>query len=182
MLLADGFFSDGRPALVVWGTNNKLDGFNTPHAADPPRLTRHDMVPVLMILDPGALDGIAPPFSDRVDLSPADVWAYGFFDASLNGAVTDDRGRATAGVIPADERVSLEDVALERSDEGWALRASLSTARPAGGLGLGRVRYTFDRALRVRSAVVQPYERHVTDPAIWAEKIWRPVVQPDSDE
>ncbi len=83
-----GFFTDDTPAIIVWGQNNKLDGFGDPARRpydrrpdeDKPR-TEFPRVPVVMILDPAGMDGVGPPRSpDTGDLVGAVPYAYGFVD------------------------------------------------------------------------------------------------------
>ncbi len=92
-----GFFEDGTPAIVAWGVNNKLDGFdspNPPRASNPepveetPR-TCYDHVPMVMILKPYTdtadwqftPQGVGPPRTPRLkNLGFVMPFAYAFLD------------------------------------------------------------------------------------------------------
>lgn len=77
------FFDSQRPAIVAWGTNNKLDGFGDPVPADyaGPRYTSYDKVNVVMILDPRDIDGVAPPRGEGDwGRPPRGLHAYAFLD------------------------------------------------------------------------------------------------------
>jgi len=78
---------DHRPAIVAIGVNNKLDGFGHPvsgrdvvQRGRPLRETKHDQVPVVMVLDPQNMEGLGPPRTDRINLPPITPWAYAFLD------------------------------------------------------------------------------------------------------
>ncbi|HPF39400.1 MAG TPA: serine/threonine-protein kinase [Phycisphaerae bacterium] len=114
IVAVENFFPDnagvcGRPALVAWGVNNKLDGFgqgggleDIPSEDYPVRYTSYDMVPFVMILDPTEIEGVGPPDAASVldtawfkrqslsqqdslaavatRLTPAHIHAYAFLD------------------------------------------------------------------------------------------------------
>jgi len=92
LLVAPSFFGAGRDAIVLWGMNNKLDGFERPQPDDAGPLTQHDIVSVVLILDPQRMDGLGPPRTNRLPgLDPAYVYAYAFLDRAAGGWMgTDD--------------------------------------------------------------------------------------------
>ncbi len=55
------YFEDGRSALVVWGTNNKLDGWDDGTRTEACQAANWDWVPAVMILDLDDLAGVSPP-------------------------------------------------------------------------------------------------------------------------
>lgn len=69
ILVLDGFFSDGRPAIAARGLNNKLDGFDD-ELPGPRTASQWDITPVVMILDPLNMDGLGPPLTDRLPSLP----------------------------------------------------------------------------------------------------------------
>lgn len=72
----------GRSAIVCRGYNNKLDGFVLPRKGDASPATRLDVVTCLWILDPAAMPGVGPPWSDRLpDLPRAHPRSYAYLDA-----------------------------------------------------------------------------------------------------
>lgn len=93
LLIIDDFFGPGHPALVVSGSNNKLDGFNAEGEEHPPRpypgrpgedppRTAYGRVGVLMILDPRDMNGVGPPrVPETQNLEGANPYAYAFLDA-----------------------------------------------------------------------------------------------------
>ncbi len=81
--LVQDYFADGRPAIVAWGTNNKLDGFDN-FVPDEAGLTVHDRVLAVMILDPLDMDGLGPPRANPVEgIATASVVAYAFLGLSV---------------------------------------------------------------------------------------------------
>ena len=83
LLIVREFFDGVRPAIVVWGLNNKLDGFDDGTYADPRFRSHWEYVRCLVILDPLDMDGLGPPRVDRPELSdlrPARPYAYAFLD------------------------------------------------------------------------------------------------------
>jgi hypothetical protein len=80
------FLGPGRPAIVSWGANNKLDGFNDePPRRDEGGRAHYDCVSVLMVLDPQAMDGLGPPHTDRMPgLPSATPYAYAYLDLAAS--------------------------------------------------------------------------------------------------
>jgi len=89
---------DGRPGIVARGVANKLDGFREPRDTDDAPRTCWDTVDVLMVLNPEAMDGLGPPWSDRVDLKHACPVSYVFLD--LPAADTPDEPTNGCGRTP----------------------------------------------------------------------------------
>lgn len=80
-VLLEDFFGPGRAALAAWGLNNKLDGFGDGLGEGERQYSRWDVTPVVMILDPTAMNGIGPPYSARISwLTPSAPYAYAFLD------------------------------------------------------------------------------------------------------
>jgi hypothetical protein len=106
-LVKTDFFGFGRPAIIVWTCNNKLDGFDHPAPGDDIPVAHYDIVSAVMILDPADMNGLGPPRTRRVDLPPAHVYAYAFLDMArdLTGK------RVAEGNDPAGPP-SLEEVGL----------------------------------------------------------------------
>lgn len=78
------FFARGKPAILAFGSNNKLDGFYERQAGDDAPRTIYDIVSVVMILDPAKMDGLGPPRTNRlVDLPSITPYAYAFLDAAV---------------------------------------------------------------------------------------------------
>ncbi len=95
--LIDDYFPDGngggRPAIIAWGFNNKLDGFGQHESTNSKSLpnedkpvVEYDIVPVLMILDPLNMNGLGPPRTSRVPLPIASVVACAYLDLPRQGS------------------------------------------------------------------------------------------------
>ena len=84
-----GFFEDGSPAIIAWGCNNKLDGFNDGWFEGEKQLARWDIVNVVMVLDPADMDGLGPPWTKRFpELRIARPFAYAFLDIPIRRGVS----------------------------------------------------------------------------------------------
>ena len=55
------YFDDGRPAILAWGWNNKLDGFEDGLRAGEAQWAHWGKVHVVMIIDPMNMNGLGPP-------------------------------------------------------------------------------------------------------------------------
>ena len=82
------FFADHRSAIIAWGENNKLDGFNDGLRGEEHQFAHWDIVDFAMVLHPESANGLAPPPVDPQrlaehgwpDVEPASVWAYALLD------------------------------------------------------------------------------------------------------
>ncbi len=108
------YFEDGKPAIIAWGVNNKLDGFGLPRpprpykeqeGEDKPR-TPHDHVPVVMILRPYTADwqftqeGVGPPCAPQLEqLTCAKPFAYAFLDIPADEKHYRDPGDGAASSL-----------------------------------------------------------------------------------
>ncbi|MFH0982249.1 MAG: serine/threonine-protein kinase [Planctomycetota bacterium] len=112
------FFGHGRPAIVLSGSNNKLDGFDDGKQLpdDDAPVAHWDWVPVVMILDPRDMSGVGPPRTGRIPLPQAHVQAYAFLDLPSEWSTWARGERPPPGAEPT--AVQLEDVAsgLELND------------------------------------------------------------------
>jgi hypothetical protein len=118
ILVLPDFFGPGRPALVVRGQSNKLDGFGQPPprpytpapGEDRPR-TDCDIVAVLMILDPADMDGLGPPRSGRIPGIPAvRPYAYAFMDMPTVGGTYIPPGETQWRTPDPAETANIDDV------------------------------------------------------------------------
>jgi len=132
-----------RPGLLVWGLNNKLDGFRERRPGDDPHRTVFDCVSVMMVLDPLDLDGLGPPRVDRthVDLPPARPVAYAFLDlpAAVNPADQHDgipRGKLDT---PVEDFAAIERVDIAQNVPGEPPAVVLHLVRPHGDVRMGPV-------------------------------------------
>ena len=93
LLLRPDFLGPGRPAIIAFGVNNKLDGFKDRQDGDPDPLVIWDYVSIIMVLDPQQMAGehtLEPPRgTHRVNLPAALPNAYAFLDLSQGRAVPD---------------------------------------------------------------------------------------------
>jgi hypothetical protein len=189
------FFDDGRPALVAWGTNNKLDGFDDDQRPgfesrrdgdDPPR-TEWDYVPMLVILDPAAakMEGLGPPRTRRLDwlvgddAPPARPYAYAFLDMAHDEL----QGRRRPGSDVRD-RVEPQDAATidtifvlaegERSTESAWLNVMVDRG-PVGARGKhGGAHLKLDRSLNITNVMRAPGEPASED---WWSEHWHVIIR-----
>jgi len=88
-----GYFDGQRPAILAWGENNKLDGFDDAPVPDQEPPAHWETVKVVVILDPRNMNGLGPPhmmdgleppndpqYGALLSLPPAPIQAYAFFD------------------------------------------------------------------------------------------------------
>jgi len=73
---------EDRVGLVAWGVNNKLDGFRDPAVtiSSEASVASHDIVPIVVVLDPAEMEGISPPVTNASYFSPAKPYAYAYLD------------------------------------------------------------------------------------------------------
>jgi hypothetical protein len=180
----DDFFDDGRPAIIAWGVNNKLDGYGDPPprpyvAFEGERLPRtdHDIVPVVMILDPADMNGLGPPRTSRMELSdlrPAALWAYAYLDLPAGSAVTpisDDHPSSWAGVGKVAEAADIPD------DLTTAPRLAVTIlGRKANGGPFTRQILIVDRNLDFCATRAGYWEETLTTEAHWAA-IWKSIIR-----
>lgn len=173
------FFDGMRPALVVVGLNNKLDGFNEPRPDDPPPLAHFDITAVMMILDPANMDGVGPPRTARIpDLPPAQPYAYVCLDLAPGPTV---HTRLAAGaerrLVFAAECGTLQNVAPAPYDARDAQNRPQWIVDVLGPNGTdGRAILTLDRDLNLLWILPKPDEVAGRDLEYWRAR-WLPVFQ-----
>lgn len=172
------FFGPGHPAVMIPGLNNKLDGFFTPEPGDDEPCTYFDLVSVVMILDPGDMDGLAPPRTGRLPgLTPARPYAYAFLDAPYSPAAThqatEDRNRVSPRLS---EIVSVAGVQPGSSppDDDTGPWFAVALERPGERPGPGTI--IMDRHLTPRHFIVSSGETINPAPAHWFSR-WHPIFQ-----
>lgn len=174
------FFGPGHHAIIAKGVNNKLDGFYEPRETDPPPLTKWDIVPDMMIIDPrmmlGEGEGVGPPISPRLPFAPSRaIHAYAFLDLST----TDDN----TFVDGADE-VRRTLAAPTKYDVGCIEQLARSSEKVTDGTGpwfivdlkhsdrkWGTV-VTVDRDLQIRRIQKMPHDPAPKPDSFWREK-WK---------
>lgn len=182
-LLAD-FFGVGHPAVVMCGTNNKLDGCYEPQPGDPPALTRYDLVSCIMVLDPRAMRGVAPPGNARVpELPPGSFQAYAFLDlpSSSSAHYWPEGGREP---IPPDRRdvatlrIMPDAPAAEDAQSGPWIMLNVEN----GGVGddqRTRALLWVDRDLQLRRVVNVSGETIGRTERYWRER-WHVIPRPEA--
>jgi len=178
VLIVRDYFEPGRPAIAAAGVNNKLDGFDDGSCGEPGCITKHDLVPAVMILDPRATEGVGPPYTDDLDLRPVMPWAYAFLD--LAGSET--RTLANGDRVQASSRsevVVVETLAL-RTEAGANDSSPCFTLKVHSMVDEerrpDRCEFVLDRDLSLLRAEPADTELHLTDPADW-EGLWHPIIQ-----
>jgi|GEM_PF-1199652 len=86
--VVEDFFGPGRPAIVAYGQNNKLDGRDSVRVRwhedapyeDAPRTTLRRVL-VVMVLDPARMNGVSPPRMTELERLSGDMpYAYAFLN------------------------------------------------------------------------------------------------------
>lgn len=91
VVILDKYFDDHRAAILAWGQNNKLDGFDDGLLPGETRFASWDIVCAAMIVHPDQMAGLAPPpvgaqrAADHgwFGLEPAPICAYAFLDRAI---------------------------------------------------------------------------------------------------
>ncbi len=181
------YFDDGRPTIVAWGYNNKLDGYDDGLRDGKKQLTNWRIVSVLMILDPMDMDGLGPPYTKRLPLPKARPLEYAFLDMPYA------RGVADVPVINAGEKAIPANAlkpsyfaevyevrpALRRSDEDGSdtcLRIVIHWGREDAE-GFEYANLTVDRHLNLR--LIEPVRWHEDAEKVkehW-DRYWTPIIQ-----
>jgi len=180
------FFGPGRPALIAWGLNNKLDGFGLPlpprpyqcpPGEDQPR-TGYDLVSVCMILDPNDMNGLGPPRNRRVDIPPARPFAYAFLDmpASVRGGTYIPDGQ-TELVFPQPSEVGFITVIrvvprVPTGNEAPWMKVQIGRAPSAGNGAI----LTVDRNLELRDVEPATGAKFGTTELYWRKR-WKLIIQ-----
>jgi serine/threonine protein kinase len=181
-ILVPDFFDGPRPAIVLSGLANKLDGFYEPRPDDPRDFTPYDIVSVLMILDPRQMlkhgDGLGPPRTGRVDLPEAGdmIYAYAFLDLAQSGNMAVRTGQPEL-LAPPEECGELQPVrqAPDQPKDGsnpWFLL--FTTPK----LDEFSCTITVDRDLAIRRVLITnaPPERQKVVEDHWRQR-WRVIIR-----
>lgn len=185
LLLQPRYFPDGRSAILAQGCANKLDGFHQPLPSDPAPVTSHDLVNVVMVLDPQQMEGAAPPHTPRIPLPPAIPLHYAFLDMPHRAELSDDAGPNLVHGAPIPDRpLPLSIAELARID-----RQASVTQQPVYELSLIYVErngqdevhtdYGFlivDRKLNLIDMVPVSGQREATSIDYWREH-WKILIQ-----
>ena len=177
------YFADGRSAIVIWGENNKLDGFGDtpprpyePLPGEDEPVTDYRRVAFVAILDPDKMNGLGPPRSDRVNIKPVMPVAYAFMDlATVEGtnALDDSSERSRVTISETANVLSLyisEGVGQDARPGELHVYISCRKQRR------WRVKLTFGRNLNFRSAIVADEEVLLRSEEQWKE-LWHPIIQ-----
>ncbi len=170
------FFDGRRPAILAWGSNNKLDGFDEEKAGDDPWATGWDIVRVLLILDPADMEGIGPPRSDRFpDLPVARPYAYAFLDAPASETHEYRiRGQSERRTARPDEVAYIVGAGVGAYPESDDTRPWFTVTIASPGNSAIGTTLRVDRHLTLRGVVAQRYDQGHKE--YWSAR-WRPVIQ-----
>ena len=189
LFVQKGFFDDGHPAIIAWGLNNKLDGFNDALRPGEVAHANWDIVPVVMILDPQRMAGLGPPSNDRVDWLPAaPVVAYAFLDMPYGRGAKQVQWNVATGERSGEALA--EDAPWDKF--GNITRIEPSTVRSATAEPLFRVvLHGVDRMNNSRARTMLVVDRQLRlhnlqevntggDPCVtmkcW-DPLWKPIIQ-----
>ncbi|MFH1418578.1 MAG: hypothetical protein ABII12_09885, partial [Planctomycetota bacterium] len=180
------FFEKSKPALVIVGVNNKLDGFEVPHEGDDEPRTTCDLASVMMILDPREMleqvEGLGPPRTGQprvADIPPARPYAYAFLNlpqgiqcSFVPFGETESRFASAVenGLIHEDIRKAPFTEDEETAPWFWLKLTRMGeNVVPCGG-----VEWTIDRHLNPQSITVVPSELTVMGYTVdEAKAFWR---------
>jgi hypothetical protein len=169
------FFEAGRPAIIAWGLNNKLDGFHEPRPDDPEKLTEWQRVWVVLILDPRNMEGLGPPHTNRVDIPPATPHAYAFLDLPTLAAevLVLDEEAGGAGQKPDQvPSITVVDSARYPVDDPTGPWFKVHIPWP----GQGGAILTVDRNLKCGEVIIGDGGDISNTVEYWREH-WRPIIQ-----
>lgn len=181
------FFDDRRPAILAWGINNKLAGFGEAPQDGEQKFVPWDQVAVVMILDPGRLDGWGPPPVSPSRFSaaakPALPYAYACVSLPSNhpGRYVPDgapfRRESNPGIAAGIRKVEYWTGQSEAATAPWfsvAISGSDQDERPISYPALIVDRHLTFRDLGPTPPVVD--ETEWSGRAYW-EHHWRPIVK-----
>lgn len=176
--VAERFFASQRPAILLAGYNNKLDGFRDPRPDDPAPVAKYDYVSVAIILDPTDMDGVGPPFTSRLaDLPAARPYAYAFLDRPSNTGASYVPPGQSEPVFPAAADVVWIDgfgLGAHAPDEASGPWLLVALARLHGRTTPGYL--MVDRWLNLRDVVVSSRDMPARTLAAWKPH-WRPLIR-----
>lgn len=177
MQMVEDFFSDHRPAILVSGMNNKLDGFEHRDEMTRQFWTKWNIVPAVMILDPAEIlrlgECVGPPATDLIDLPRGGIYAYAFLDLAMDTIAStnlDVPGRRPPRVDEQGEIYNIQASGPGSADgSGPRFSAELESKK-----GDGMVVH-LDRNLSIKSALTAP-SRLDRSEVEW-RKLWVPIIQ-----
>ncbi len=182
MELAPDYFGAGHPALLLWGVNNKLDGFYRPVPQDAAPHTRYDFVPVVAVLDPRDMAGLAPPATWRIkEIPPARPYAYALLDRppSDMGTYVPASGGPPVKPPAADcvsiESVMIGDYPVRDATGPWLV---VGLVRPSSLPNPGSL--VVDRQLNYVQVMAATAETVQQPEGAW-QRYWKPIVQREDE-
>ncbi len=158
------FFAPGKPAIIAWGANNKLDGFAQPQSGDDPAVTHYDIVSAVMILDPRTMNGLGPPRTGQLALPPGRPHAYAFLD--LPNCADSEFGQMGVALVTRSRAEADDDCPSPM------LEVSVSSGRSEG------AQFVVDRNLTASAHCIivnGQAQKHVA-PEWWFAR-WHPLIQ-----
>ena len=191
--LVSDLFEDHRSAVVAWGQNNKLDGFNDGLQGAEQQFAHWDMVPFVMVLHPDHMDGLAPPPVDPQRLADrpwparqaARVWAYAFLDRpsdAFGAHIPTARPRLADAdwrqTMPEAFVAAIADVASPASLPGASLAIAVTIAE-SDAHRVYDARLQVDRTLALVDILEAPSGARGklgTDKDFW-QQYWRPIMR-----
>ncbi len=175
LLIASDYFGRGKPAILAWGVNNKLDGYRDSFETAAPPRTEHEHVSVVFILDPANMDGLGPPHPAHPDLAHLGIavpTAYAFLDLpsefkrTAGGAMYDPSHTALITRV-----ANTLHLAADAHPTGFEVAIGSLAAENAGRAGV-----LVDGDLGFLSAHTSRSERHLLDDGAWRAR-WRRIIQ-----
>ena len=176
-LVVPDFFEDHRPAIVVCGLSNKMDGFYETGPTDFPAFTPWDIVSVLMVLDPQEMlrqgETLGPPPTSRVAIPPARLHAYAFLNLAHSRELS---AHGEPRPAPPDEQGGIEGVSVA-ADHDPDSGSPCFDVRVVGGRGGMGCLLTVDRDLTIRRLLVTnlPAEQRKEMQEFWSPR-WKVII------
>lgn len=173
--LVSDFLGPGRPALLCWGVNNKLNGFRVPRTDDPAPVATHEIVPILAVLDPLRFSGVGPPAAARMPGLPVgQPIAYACLDMAISpsslihGGLQDPSADKALMEVGAFGEVAVAPYEMRVAGVPWV---TITVTRPSTLEGVvNRALLTVDRELQVQQVVVVTGEPRESTPAFWRSR------------
>lgn len=191
LLVAENLLGPKHPAIIAWGLNNKLDGFDDELRAGEKQYARWDLVPVVMILDPLDMEGLGPPKINRMASIPAArPLAYAFLDLpytrSLPAVTYDARTRQrrvqrAAEDYPWDDMgniMTLEVTSAGRTPDAAFLLDVVIAATDSDNNNIPRATLRVNADLVLQDVIPNTPSGEIkgTQKAYW-NRYWHPIIQ-----
>lgn len=176
--VVERFLEDKRPAILIDGMNNKLDGFESLGAMTPQYWTKWNVVSVVMVLDPVEImrlgECVGPPTTDFINIPRGGVYSYAFVDMSADNALSTAEHAPGRRMPSPLEQGTIQNALVSgaglNDGSGPGFMVQLQSGASAGGITMH-----LDRDLNIKIAIKSPSPPGLSE-SEWRSR-WIPVVQ-----